>query len=84
MKQRYTFQCWNCPRTYTLFREITKLQTLVVGCPYCNAEAVVDLAPFKKQIKQVARGGAQEQELGEALSLPDVLPTQKPEPQKPE
>lgn len=79
MHQRYTFKCWNCSRTYTLLRDITPDQTLMVACPYCNADAVVDLAPYGKQIKHVMKGSEQEQDLGEALNLPDVLPTSKQE-----
>jgi DNA-directed RNA polymerase subunit RPC12/RpoP len=80
MKKRFTFQCWNCPKTYTLFREITDEQQLVVACPYCNTGAVVDLKPYRKQKKTVMRGDDNdEQSSGFELQLPDVLPTQKPE-----
>jgi len=80
MKKRFKFQCWNCKRTYTLFREITEEQTLTVACPYCNTEAVVDLKPYRKETKTVLRReGDAEQNLGEELQLPDILPTQKPE-----
>lgn len=79
-KGRYEFKCWNCKQNYTLFREITEAQTLFVACPYCNAEAVVDLAPYLKQKKVIVRGDNQtEQTLGEELELPPVLPTQKAE-----
>lgn len=80
MKKRFTFQCWNCLRTYTLFREITKEQKITVACPYCNQEAVVDLTPFRKEKISVLKGaGGQEQPLGEELELPEIIPTQKPE-----
>jgi DNA-directed RNA polymerase subunit RPC12/RpoP len=79
MNQRYTFKCWRCSKTYTLLRDITGQQTLVVACPYCNADAIVDMAPLGKKIKQVIKGAGQEQDLGEELVLPDVLPTAKPE-----
>ena len=79
--ERYTFKCWSCGRKYTLLREITEEQTLLVACPYCNQEAVVDLAPFRKKvkpvIKSVMRGEENGQDLGEELDLPDVLPTQQ-------
>ena len=80
MKKRFTFKCWNCPRKYTLFREITNEQVLTVACPYCNAEAVVDLNPYRKQTKIIVRREEEdEQSIGEELDLPDILPTQKPE-----
>ena len=78
--KRRTFECWNCKRTYTLLREITKEQILSVACPYCDSEAVVDLKPFRKVKKVVMRGNSEdEQNLSEELELPDVLPTQKPD-----
>lgn len=80
MKKRFKFQCWNCPKTYTLFREITDQQELIVACPYCNVDAVVDLNPFRKEKKTVLRGESDdEQSLGVKLQLPEILPTQKPE-----
>lgn len=78
MKKRFTFQCWNCTRTYTLLREITKGQKLEVACPYCNAEGVVDLTPYPRKIVTLRGEGDAEQEI-EELELPEVLPTQKPE-----
>ncbi len=80
MKKRFTFKCWKCDQTYTLFREITDEQQLFVGCPFCNAEAVVDLKPFRKEKKTIFRGESEnEQSLGIELDLPDILPTEKPE-----
>jgi DNA-directed RNA polymerase subunit RPC12/RpoP len=80
MKKRFTFKCWNCPKEYTLFREITNEQVITVACPYCNADAVVDLQPFRKPTKTVLRGDANnEKSPGFELQLPDVLPTQKPD-----
>jgi len=74
---RYTFECWNCKRKYTLLREITADQTLTVACPYCNLEGVVDLAPYKKAKKSTLKSGETEQDAGFEYRLPDVLPTQK-------
>jgi DNA-directed RNA polymerase subunit RPC12/RpoP len=78
MKKRFTFQCWNCQETYTLFREITKGQVIIVACPYCNREAVFDPSPYpkKKEIVALRGEGDTEREI-EELDLPDVLPTQK-------
>lgn len=82
MKKRFTFKCWNedCKRTYTLFKEITEEQELIVACPYCNAEAVVKLEPFKKKKTTVMRGaGDDDQSIGFEYDFPEVIPTQKPE-----
>jgi len=82
MKKRFKFQCWNCPQKYTLFREITDEQELIVACPFCNAEAVVKLNPFRKKTIPVLKRSSdyeEEESPGFELQLPDILPTQKPE-----
>ena len=79
-ENRFAFQCWNCNRKYTLLREITENQTLAVACPYCNAEGVVDLAPYKKAKKETLKAGTVELEAGFDYAFPDVLPTQQPKP----
>ena len=78
MKKRLAFQCWNCPNTYTLLRELTDKQKLFVACPYCGAEAVASLKPYYKEKIEVLRS----KEKGKtqiSLDLPDVLPTTQPE-----
>lgn len=92
MNKRLRLQCWNCPKTYfhnletvnntdidVLRRDVSQ-QTLIVSCPYCGAEAVVDLRPYKKQMKTVIRGeDKMNQGNNKELNLPDILPTRKPE-----
>ena len=80
MEKRFKFMCWNCQREYTLFKEITSQQELIVPCPFCNAEAVVKLQPYRKQKKSLLRGDAgNEVAAGYEYQFPDVIPTQKPE-----
>ena len=80
MKKRFAFKCWNCDRKYTLFKEITEEQELIVPCPFCNAEAVVKLEPFKKKKKSVMRGeGDPDQSVGYEYDFPEVIPTEKPD-----
>jgi DNA-directed RNA polymerase subunit RPC12/RpoP len=71
MIKRYKLQCWNCPKVYFRSLEITDQEEIIVACPYCNAEAVVDLRPYRKKIVSVMRGD------DEQIKLPDVLPTKK-------
>lgn len=75
MKKRQKFNCWNCHRNFSLFLEITDQQTLVVPCPFCAAECVVELEPH--HIVKVLRGEAGPQAEGVELNLPDVLQTRK-------
>ncbi len=80
MKKRFTFKCWNCKRKYTLFKEITDQQVLIVPCPFCDEEAVVKLDPFKKEIKPVLKRETDgDQSVGYEYQFPEVIPTQKPE-----
>jgi DNA-directed RNA polymerase subunit RPC12/RpoP len=81
MKKRFEFKCWNCHRTYTLFREITDEQVLAVACPYCSKEGVVALEPYRRPKPiDVHKGVGNKPSLEiDELDLPDILPTQKPE-----
>ena len=83
MNKRLKLQCWNCPKTYFEILEITDQQEVIVKCPYCRAEAVVDLRPYyRKKIVTVMRHidlRTPSSEGNEELNLPDVLPTRKPE-----
>ena len=80
MKKRIAFECWKCRREYTLFKEITNQQELIVGCPFCNKEAVVTLEPYRKKIITVLKGDPDgEQAIGYEYQFPDVIPTQKRE-----
>ncbi len=77
--KRLKFKCWNCNRNYSLWREITEEQVLAVACPYCNADGVVDLKPYRKETITVLKGKPPEKSLGDELVLPDILPTQPKE-----
>jgi DNA-directed RNA polymerase subunit RPC12/RpoP len=80
MEKRFAFKCWNCKRKYTLFKGITNQQELIVPCPFCNAEGVVKLEPYKKEKKTVLKGdGDGDQSIGYEYQFPEVIPTQKPE-----
>lgn len=73
-KQRCKFKCWNCQREYSLLREVQGQPKLMVACPFCEAEGVVDLAPYRSpvvEIQQSGEGGI----TAETLHLPEVLPT---------
>ena len=79
MEKRQSFLCWKCGLVYTLFKNYTPNQKYTVSCPFCNAEAVVDLAPYSVVITH--RGekmvqGKQEYE----LKMPDVINTQQRKP----
>ena len=73
---RLTFECWNCAKTYTLFKEITDQQEWIVGCPYCEQEAVVKLEPHKQSPLNVLRGNDPEG-AEYVYHFPKVIPTEK-------
>lgn len=77
---RLKFKCWNCHRNYTLMpSQMTKEQELIVPCPFCGAEAVVKLEPFKKKIIPVNKStNDDEQAVGYEYVFPDVIPTEEP------
>ena len=81
MKKRFEFTCWNpdCKRNYTLFREINDDQKIIVSCPYCLVEGIVDPRLFKREVIPVLRGRDTEvQPVGYEYIFPDILPTKKP------
>lgn len=82
MSKKLKLQCWNCPKTYFETLDITDQQEIIVRCPYCRAEAVVNLKPYRKKTMTVIKH-IDLRNLGnennEELQLPDTLPTRKPE-----
>jgi hypothetical protein len=79
MKKCLVFQCWNCPNTYTLLRELTDKQKLFVTCPYCGAEAVANLNYRSEKIAVFRSTEDNDVQKHIHLNLPKVLPTTKPE-----
>lgn len=79
MKKRFTFQCWNCQRPYSLYREITKGQVVTIACPFCGREAVFDPSPYPPKEVVVLRGEHRTEGQTEELELPEVLPTREPD-----
>lgn len=75
MKKRYQFRCWHCERKYSFLCEVSETLKVIVVCPYCESEAVVDFSPYKRPI-EIYKGDVPN--ALEVLDLPDILPTQKP------
>lgn len=76
MRKRIKMKCWHCDREYSLLRDldVDEKPRLIVECPFCENEAVVDLAPFRTEKVDVLQSG-DAAETGSVLDLPDVLPT---------
>jgi hypothetical protein len=79
MGKRFTFQCWNCPNAYQLYRELDDTLKFLVACPFCGAEGVVDLAPFSTTVVNLHKGTTEQipQQEEIKLVLPDILPVKK-------
>lgn len=75
MAERLKFKCWKCKETYSLLRETKGVRILLVKCPFCGAEAQVDLKPYESPNRTIYRSGDAPEGQGETLKLPDVLPT---------
>jgi hypothetical protein len=80
MNKRLKLQCWNCPKAFFSPVEITVEQEIIVSCPYCRAEAVVNLKPYRKKNTMVMKhidlhniSNDDDQE----FQFPDVIPTKK-------
>ena len=83
LQTRLTFECWSCQRTYEMMHQIEDGQVrLIVACPYCEAEGVADLLPYRRDEsvtlnRSLDSGGAVggNTNLHEFYDLPDILPT---------
>lgn len=82
MTKRFKFQCWSCPKVYFQSLEITDQQEIIIACPYCRAEAVVNLQPYYKKLKTVLKREEDDEtpreESEERFQFPEIFPTRKP------
>lgn len=79
MKKRLKFQCCYCGQEYSMTREIEGKPQLIVVCPFCEKEAVVDLDPYRKRDTTVFRGDKPKSTNdAEGYDLPPVIPTSPP------
>lgn len=82
--QRRTFTCWSCQRDYQLTLDLRDKEKLLLECPFCGKECVVDLTPFVQEGSAVFKGGDQATaEQSRTLNLPTPIPTQPPEVESP-
>jgi transcription elongation factor Elf1 len=84
MKKRpLKFKCWKCERDYSLTLELKGKPVLNVACPFCEAEAVVELDPFRPTVDTIYRNRSSEKKtIGEEWDFPDVIPTEPAPPEK--
>jgi hypothetical protein len=78
MDKRIKLECWNCERVYSLFKhlDVDEEPKLIVECPFCESEGVVNLAIYPRELVEIYKAGEGEtQTVGYTLDLPDVLPT---------
>jgi DNA-directed RNA polymerase subunit RPC12/RpoP len=80
MEKRLKYQCWYCDKTYTLYKEIQVNTKFEVACPYCHKEGMVDLRKPKYRKITTHKGDAVEPGQMTELDLPDIIPTEEPEP----
>jgi hypothetical protein len=82
MIKHYKFRCWKCRRVYYESLEITNQQKVIVTCPYCWAEAVVNLESYYKELKTVLkRDGDNKTDTSpqKEFQAPEIFPTLEPE-----
>jgi len=84
-KQRPTFSCCNCERPFGETIKPDDQAELIVVCPYCYAECVVDLAPYHdhdstpilRSTNPAPAGGDDDQPSSPRYRFPDRVPTRK-------
>ena len=80
--KRYKFRCWKCRKEYFGPLEITGQQKVIVTCPYCHMQAVVNLQPYYKELRIVLKReeyNATDIQREEGFQPPEIFPTLKPE-----
>ena len=77
MGQRLKYQCWNCKKTYTLYKEIEKGTKVRVACPYCHKEGIVDLRKYEDQFISTQKGTSPESQEKTILNLPEIISTEE-------
>ncbi len=77
MAKRLYFICWNCKRYFSIFKDITSQQKLVVPCPFCEKKCLVNLPTYRQKVKTIIRGDevADSDEMYEYI-FPDKIPTE--------
>ncbi|PWH15874.1 MAG: hypothetical protein DDG60_05090 [Anaerolineae bacterium] len=74
MKKRLTFRCGKCTRPFSFTKELTDEQELLFTCPFCDAELVLRLEPFRKKKITVLRGEGQPEGTPEwEYAFPEVI-----------
>jgi hypothetical protein len=85
MEKRIKLNCWHCKRNYTLLKRLNvdEQPKLLLECPFCEREGVVDLAPYRSDVVEVFKNirdvTQDDGKVGQTLDLPETLPTTKPE-----
>jgi len=84
-KQRPDFVCWQCRRHFGQTLELERQTQVLVECPYCHAECLVELEPYQISITEVMRGGpavaGPDDSDGPPIAyhFPDRVPTHQPQ-----
>lgn len=78
MKKRLTFLCWSCDREYSMTRDLDGRPRLLVACPFCEKEAVVDLDPYRDKTTPVYKSSGAPSPTVETYTFPAVIPTSAP------
>ncbi len=84
MEQRITLKCWNpeCRGEYSLYKFLNPEEQpkLLVECPFCEHEGVVDISSYEIDVDDVyLSGGVQKGvKMGSLLELPEIMETTPP------
>lgn len=78
MKKRLTFRCAKCKNTFSFTKDLTDEQELLFTCPFCGAELVLRLEPFRSKKITVVRGegGAAQETPAWEYAFPEVIETE--------
>ncbi len=78
MRKRLNLQCWQCNQAFELTLNIVGQPLFSKECPYCHAQCIIDLDPYRQSTTEILRGAEIDPEK-EELILPTQIPTTKPD-----
>lgn len=78
MLKRIKMNCWHCQESFELTLEITGSPCYQRRCPYCSANCIIDLNPYRSTTVEIQKGGISVDPGVEQLNIPDIVPTNKP------
>lgn len=78
MLKRIKMTCWQCQDNFELTLELQSSPRYQRECPYCGANCIIDLNPYRSTIVENLKDGQEFDPQIEQLNIPPLVPTTQP------